>query len=135
MSFEERDHTADILMHITAPDLEGLMTDAASALMTIMYRGSARPVRDVKITVQGLSPEHLLHAFLSEVLYVSEVENLVFSDIRISIRDGELHATLAGEPFNQKLHGGGAEVKGISWYGLSICKDKNEYSCDVLFDV
>lgn len=135
MSFEEREHTADILMHICAPDLDGLMADAASALMTIMYRGSARPAREVVIAVQGSTPEHLLHAFLSEVLYVSEVENLVFSDIRVSIRDGEIHAILAGEPFNRKVHGGGTEVKGISWYGLSIRKDKNEYSCDVLFDV
>jgi SHS2 domain-containing protein len=133
MSFEEREHTADILMHIRAPDLCGLFTDAGRALMKTMYRGEAKPVQDVIISVSGDTIEHLLHGFLSELLYESEVQNLVISNITIS--EGEIRAVLKGELFDPKIHGGGTEVKGISWYGLSIKQDQNEYFCDVLFDV
>ncbi|NLW75040.1 MAG: archease [Methanomicrobiales archaeon] len=135
MSFEEREHTADILMHIRAPDLCGLFTDAGRALMKTMYRGEAKPVQDVIISVSGDTIEHLLHGFLSELLYESEVQNLVISNFDITISEGEIRAVLKGELFDPKIHGGGTEVKGISWYGLSIKQDQNEYFCDVLFDV
>jgi SHS2 domain-containing protein len=135
MSFEEREHTADILMHIRAPDLCGLFTDAGRALMKTMYRGEAKPVQDVIISVSGDTIQHLLHGFLSELLYESEVQNLVFSYFDITISEGEIRAVLKGELFDPKIHGGGTEVKGISWYGLSIKQDQNEYFCDVLFDV
>ena len=135
MSFEEREHTADILMHIRAPDLCGLFTDAGRALMKTMYRGEAKPVQDVIISVSGDTIEHLLHGFLSELLYESEVQNLVISNFDITINEGEIRAVLKGELFDPKIHGGGTEVKGISWYGLSIKQDQNEYFCDVLFDV
>ena len=135
MSFEERSHTADILMHIRAPDLPGLFSDAGRALMKIMYRGDAGSDTEMTITVSGTSPEHLLHSFLSELLFTTEVENIVFSEILISIDEGTVHAKLAGEPFQMAVHGGGTEVKGISWHGLEISHDTDEYSCDVLFDV
>lgn len=135
MSFEERDHTADILMHIRSPSLCGLFADAGQALMKIMYRGTAKPVEEVTIQITGETTEHLLHGFLSELLFESEVANLVFSEFTIIIGEGEVSITARGEPFNPATHGGGTEVKGISWYGLSILKENNEYSCDILFDV
>ncbi|HOJ97694.1 MAG TPA: archease [Methanospirillum sp.] len=135
MSFIEKDHTADILMHIRAPDITGLFADAGQALMKTMYRGTAKPVQEVSVTVTGRTLEELLHAFLSELLYESEVQNVVFSTFEFQIEDGKVSAILRGEPFDAKIHGGGTEVKGISWYGLSIRKEQNEYTCDVLFDV
>lgn len=135
MSFEEREHTADILMHISAPDLCNLFADAGHALMQTMYRGRARPLQETNLIITGETTEHLLHGFLSEVLFESEVQNLVFSTFEISIEEGEVRAKARGEPFIRDIHGGGTEVKGISWYGLSITQENNEYSCDVLFDV
>lgn len=135
MSFEEREHTADILMHIRSPSLCGLFEDAGHALMKTMYRGTAKPVQEVKILVTGETTEHLLHGFLSELLFESEVANLVFSEFTIIIGEGQATITARGEPFSPVEHGGGTEVKGISWYGLSIGTENNEYSCDILFDV
>lgn len=135
MSFEEKDHTADILMHIRADEPAGLFADAGHALMKTMYRGHAKPVQEVTVTVTGPSPEHLLHAFLSELLFESEVRNLVFCEFELFINEGEIKAVLRGEPFDPLVHGGGTEVKGISWHGLSIKQEQNELTCDVLFDV
>jgi len=103
--------------------------------MKTMYRGPARPIEEVSVTITGQSLEHLLHGFLSELLFESEVQNIVFCEFEFQIRDGEVSAILRGEPFNPAIHGGGTEVKGISWYGLSIRQEQNEYTCDVLFDV
>ncbi len=135
MSFEEREHTADILMHIRAPDIPSLFRDAGNALMKTMYRGTARPKEETSIMITGSSLEQLLHGFLSEILFESEVQNLVICEFEIQIDEGTLIAKLRGEPFNPSVHGGGTEVKGISWHGLSIRQEENEYTCDVLFDV
>jgi SHS2 domain-containing protein len=69
------------------------------------------------------------------VLFVSEVEGLVFSDARIRINGFSLIAEVDGEPFDPARHSGGTEVKGISYSGLAIMHDANGYMLDIIFDV
>ncbi|HWQ67719.1 MAG TPA: archease [Methanospirillum sp.] len=135
MTFQEREHTADILMHVSAPDLPELFAECGRALMATMYRGVARPDITHTFRVDGSDPEQLLQAFLSELLCLTEIENVVFSDISVSIDGPNLSAVLAGEPFDAGRHGGGTEVKGISFFGLKICRQDDEYVLDILFDV
>ena len=112
MPYEEREHTADILMHVWAPDIISLFTDCGHALMETMYRGSARPECSYSFTVTGTDYEQLLQAFLSELLCLTEIENVVFSEIVVTLGEGILTADLRGEPFDREIHGGGTEVKG-----------------------
>ena len=135
MSYEERDHTADILMHVRAPDIPTLFAECGHALMATMYRGEARPINTYTFSVTGTDPEQLLHAFLSELLCLTETENVVFSDISVTLGEGNLDALLSGENFNPAVHAGGTEVKGISFCGLEIAREHDEYVLDVLFDV
>lgn len=135
MSFEEREHTADILMHVRAPDLCSLFSECGHALMAVMYRGDSGSGLSYSFTVTGTDQEQLLQAFLSELLCLTETENVVFSGITVTIEGDLLTATLSGEPFDREKHGGGTEVKGISFFGLAIRKEEDEYVLDILFDV
>ena len=135
MPYEEREHTADILMHVHAPDIPMLFAECGHALMEIMYPGNARPEITHFFTVTGTDLEQLLQAYLSELLCLSEIENVVFSDISVILGEGSLDATLSGETFDRDVHGGGNEVKGISFCGLDITKQNDEYALDILFDV
>ena len=135
MSFEEISHTADIKIRVRAPTLEGLFSETFKALMQIMY-GTNRAggvIRDIR--VESSDNESLITDFLSEVLFVSEVENLVFSDASVRINGLCLTAELRGEPFDPVRHSGGSEVKGISYSGLAITHDANGYMLDIIFDV
>jgi SHS2 domain-containing protein len=135
MSFEEVPHTADIKIHATASTLEALFSETFKALMQVMYgttRGSGT-IREIRI--ESTDNESLLADFLSEVLFISEVEGLVFSDARIRINGFSLIAEVDGEPFDPARHSGGTEVKGISYSGLSIMQDANGYMLDIIFDV
>jgi len=135
MSFEEVPHTADVKIHATALTLEALFSETFKALMQVMYgttRGSGT-VREIRI--ESTDNESLLADFLSEVLFVSEVEGLVFSDARIRINGFSLIAEVDGEPFDPARHSGGTEVKGISYSGLAIMHDANGYMLDIIFDV
>ena len=135
MSFEEISHTADIKIRVRAPTLEALFSETFNALMQVMY-GTERSGGIVKeMKIESPDNESLLLDFLSEVLFVSEVESLVFFNASISIHGSQLTAELSGEPFDPIHHSGGSEVKGISYSGLSIIHDANGYMLDIIFDV
>jgi SHS2 domain-containing protein len=135
MSFEEISHTADVKIRARAPTLDALFTDAFLALMQVVY-GTDRSngiLKDIRIESDNI--ESLLCDFLSEVLYIAEVEGLVFSRAEIIIEGLSLTAILKGEAFDPLRHSSGTEVKGISYSGLVIQKDANGYMLDILFDV
>ena len=135
MSFEEVSHTADVKIHATALTLEALFSETFKALMQVMYgtRRGGGTLREIRI--ESTDNESLLADFLSEILFVSEVEGLVFSDARIMINGFSLVAEVNGEPFDPARHSGGTEVKGISYSGLAIMHDANGYMLDIIFDV
>jgi len=135
MSFTELSHTADVKIQVLAPTLEALFSDAFEALMQVMYGKDRRGGTRREFTLHADNNESLLVDFLSEVLFITEVEGLVFSHADITISRQELHAVLDGEVFNPSRHAGGTEVKGISYSGLSISPDTNGYMLDVLLDV
>jgi SHS2 domain-containing protein len=135
MSFEEISHTADVKIRAHAPTLEALFSETFKALMQVMYgpNRSGGILREIRI--ESSDNESLLTDFLSEVLFVSEVESLVFSEACISIDGLRLTAELTGEPFDPARHSGGSEVKGISYSGLAITHEANGYMLDIIFDV
>jgi SHS2 domain-containing protein len=135
MSFEEISHTADVKIRARALTPDALFTDAFLALMQVIY-GTDRKGGTIKeVRIESDTIESLLCDFLSEVLFIAEVEGLVFSRAEISIDSLHLTAVLEGEPFDPLRHSSGTEVKGISYSGLEIQKDANGYMLDILFDV
>jgi SHS2 domain-containing protein len=135
MSFEEISHTADIKIRVRAPTLEALFSETLNAMMQIIYGIDRGGCIHKEIEIESSGNESLLADFLSEVLFISEVENLVFSDADIKINGLHLSAELTGEQFDPVRHSGGSEVKGISYSGLEITNDTNGYMLDIIFDV
>lgn len=135
MSFNELSHTADVRMRVEAHTLDLLFSDAFLALMQTVFGNDRRGGFKKEIRVEAENSETLLLDFLSEVLFVCEVEGLVFANAGVRIAGQSLVAVLDGEPFDPSRHSQGTEVKGISYSGLSIIKDKNGYMVDILFDV
>lgn len=135
MSFIEVSHTADVKIHAAAPTLGALFGEAAAALMQVMYGPDRNGGTRREIALDAEDSESLLRDFLSEVLFVSDVESLVFSSAEVRISNGHLAAILDGEPFDRNRHMLGTEVKGISYSGLAIMHDANGYMLDIVFDV
>lgn len=135
MSFVELPHTADIKIRASAPTPDALFSEAFAALMQVMYGKDRRGGVLREVSLEAPDRESLMLDFLSETLFLSEVDGLVFSRAEVRITGNSLHATLDGEAFDPSRHAGGSEVKGISWSGLSITHDTNGYMLDILFDV
>jgi SHS2 domain-containing protein len=136
MSFAELEHTADVRMEVRAPTLGELFSEAARALMHVMY-GAPGAGRDMVFPL-ALEEEEivpLMHAFLSEVLFISEVESVVITAARVEVQGGRLEGDLVGERYSPERHCCGQEVKGISLSGLDIVRDEGSYRLTVIFDV
>jgi SHS2 domain-containing protein len=135
MSFVELPHTADIRILVKSESLEGLFSESAVAMMTIMYGLTGSGIISRTIFIESDTIENLMMDFLAEVLFLSEVDGLVFSSATVSLSGNRLHATLLGEQFNPDKHRAGTEIKGISYSGLRILKEDTGYVLDILFDV
>jgi SHS2 domain-containing protein len=135
MSFEELSHTADVKIRARSPTLDGLFSESCMALMQVMYGKDRKPGICKEIALDASDTRSLMSDFLSEVLFISEVESLVFARADVKIEGTHLTAILDGEPFNPLRHNQGTEVKGISYSGMLIEKEKDGYLLEILFDV
>ena len=135
MPYVELEHTADILIRVREKTLDSLFAESARAMFACMFPDRKAGESSFTFTVEGNDYESLLHEFLSELLFLSEVNRTVFTDVTVDISGTTLSATATGEPFNEERHRGGTEIKGVSYFGMQIVKDNGEYQVDILFDV
>lgn len=135
MPFEELDHTADVLMRVSAATLEELFAESARALSFVMFGPVEGSARERRITIESDDIAMLLHEFLSELLFLADVEAIAISGAEVHLGENRLEAMIKGVPFDPALHGSGTEVKGISFSGLRIIKEREGYVVDILFDV
>ncbi|MDT8357554.1 MAG: archease [Methanomicrobiaceae archaeon] len=136
MPFEELEHTADVRIRVRGEGLEELFSEAARALSHVIFGGAARD-RGVThhFTLEGEISESLLAEFLSELLFLLDAEGIAFSRVEVELGEKGLSAVVHGEPVDPDRHSEGAGVKGISYSGLKIIKQGEEYVVDILLDV
>ena len=140
--FEFRDHTADVQVRSWGPSLEEAFSQTAYSLMTTITPNLNKITVKVerKITVEAEDIEALLFDFLSEFLYIFDVEELIFNQIYVHqikrLNDNfKLFATLKGEKFDLDKHEIGTEVKAITYSFLNIEKKHESTIIDIVFDI
>lgn len=135
MPFEELNHTADYLFRCTGDTIEELFRSAAMAMFSLMFEERDQGSVKKEISLKSDDYETLIYDLLSELIFLSEVEMIVFSDIKIKVHDNAVKAVASGEKFNMDKHRGGTEIKGISKYGMDITEKAGKFRMDVIFDV
>ncbi|MDV2482881.1 archease [Methanoculleus sp. Wushi-C6] len=135
MSFEELDHTADVLMRVRGASINEVFADAGRAMFQVMYGPCEDRGVERKVSLEAEDLESLLIDYLSELLFITEVEYAVFCTFEVEVRDTRLSATLRGEPFDPARHSAGTLVKGISYFGLEIVKEEEGYVVEIIFDI
>ncbi len=130
------EHTADVGIEARGATLEEAFANAARGMFSIIVDGSdiaARVKREISLEPTD-DDEQLLVDWLSELLYVHDVDGLVFDSFEITI-DGGLHATAWGEPYSRDRHGYGSEIKAVTYHLLGIKRNKKAVHIKVLFDI
>ena len=140
--FEFREHTADVQVRSWGPSLEEAFSQTAYSLMATITPDLKKitPKVERKITIKAEDKEALLFDFLSEFLYIFDVDELVFSQIYVSkiekFNDNyKLQATLKGEKFDLDKHEIGIEVKAITYSFMNIEEKHASIIIDIVYDI
>ena len=135
--FEILEHTADAGVVARGRTLAEAFAHAAQGMFSIMVDlDGVREVEQRSIAVAGHDWPSLLVAWLSELIYFSDVDGLVFK--RFEIRDMEsysLRANAYGEKIDRQRHELGAGVKAITRHILEVGEDEDGYRVQVLLDI
>jgi len=97
MGFEEISHTADWAVRVWAQDLPTLFAESARAMNALAGTVTGQSPRLKRaFRSEGPDVESLLVAFLSELVYYQEQENLAFDTFDVRMSDQQISVTMEG---------------------------------------
>jgi SHS2 domain-containing protein len=132
MGFEEVSHTADWSARVWAPDLPTLFKEAARAMNSLagtVIGTNERVSRTLE--VEGPDPESLLVAFLSELVYYQEQENLTFDHFDLRVAGQWLKVAMEGA----QIESVDKAIKAVTYHNLKIERNTEGFETTIVFDV
>ena len=135
--FEIIDHTADVAIAAYGADMKKAFANAALGMFSIMTdikKVNQTAVRDVEVTADEMKV--LLVSWLNELLFICEVEKILFKKFDISELDGtRLVAKCYGEKIDPKRHRIKTEIKAATYHMTQIEEKREGSRIQVLFDI
>ena len=135
--FEILEHTADVGVLARGRTLADAFAHAAEGMFSIMVNlDGVRETEQRPIAVAARDWPGLLVAWLSELLYYSDVEGLLFKRFEMQdFRPYALRAVAFGEPVDRQRHELGPGVKAITRHILEIDEGPEGWRVQVLLDI
>jgi SHS2 domain-containing protein len=135
--FEILDHTADIGLIVYGENLRVLFENAGEAFFHIIT--DLRKVRrrvEKRIDIKGESLDRLMVDWLSELLYLHDVESLLFKGFKVdSVGEGGLKAIVKGEPFQEGVHVIKTEVKAVTYHQIEVRQENGRWRAQIILDL
>ena len=134
--FEIVDHTADVGIIASGSNISQAFANAAKGLFSLITElddivESLR--RDIELTAPD--QKSLLVAWLNELIYLFDTENIVFKRFDVTkLNNTHLKASSYGEKVDSSKHRLKTGVKAATYHTLKIDKDDG-YRVQVLFDI
>jgi SHS2 domain-containing protein len=137
MSYRFVDHTADVMVEVEAPLREGLFSDAARSLFSILTDlDGIEPRESQQLRVEAEGWEQLLVTWLTELLFLYETELWLFSRFEIlELEPHVLEAVAWGERLDAERHPIEREVKAVTYHRLGLVKEGGVYKTSIVFDL
>ena len=130
--FEEIEHTADWSLRVWAPDLAGLLEQAARGMLELSGIRLAQGQRAGReITVEATDAEGLLVNFLGELLHILDQEGLAFDEYGLTVAENVVKAKLQGGPVMERKK----EIKAVTYHNLNIEEKSTGLEALIVFDV
>lgn len=131
------DHTADTGIEVQGATCEELFENAARAFCDVLCdEKTVRPVVAKKVGLTRANNEELLQAFLSELLFYFEKDQLLFSAVHITFTNNHtLAATLKGESLVPGRHHVKTGIKAVTFHQLRVWREEMQWKARVIFDV
>ncbi len=135
--YEQMPHTADLAARIYGETLPELYGNAAYAMFDMMADiKDAGAEESVEVSVEAPDGESLLISWLNEVLYISYIKKIIFSEFSISsLTEKKLTGAANGRKIKEGANPLKAEIKAATYHDLEIKKTDKGYEVTVVFDV
>lgn len=133
--FEIIDHTADIGITARGQSLAEAFGNAAYGLFSIIAQLNRVRLTETKvIEVTGEDIEVLFFNWMNQLIYLFDVERLIFRDFQVAeLDDTHLKAMCTGERYDPARHRLKIGVKSATYHMLEVDREKN--TVQVIFDV
>jgi SHS2 domain-containing protein len=131
--FREHAHTADWELEVWAPDLPSLLEQSARGMYALsgMRLQSGLP-QARSITLHGEDAESLLVRFLTELLWLEQLDGLGIDDFTITIdQQFKLQAELRGSAIANL----DKEIKAVTYHNLAVQTTPQGLCVTIVFDV
>ena len=138
--FEFLEHTADLEFISYGETLNKVFENSAQAFATATLNPDSVEIKESRrIKLFAPDPETLMHDWLSELLFLFEVEFMVFREFKVEIdkidEGYELSAECFGEELDLKRHTIETEIKAVTYHQLKFEKIKSGFFTEVIFDI
>ncbi|MDP2730106.1 MAG: archease [Dehalococcoidales bacterium] len=129
------EHTADMGLVAYGKSLAEAFANAAYGLFSLIVEpNKVKEKESRKVTVQAQDAESLLFNWINELIYIFEVERLLFKSFNITEFTGQsLEATCWGERYDLSRHQLKTGVKSATYHMLKVDGEKNRVQ--VILDV
>ncbi|MHA2244496.1 MAG: archease [Candidatus Hodarchaeales archaeon] len=137
MTYEYFEHQADIGIRGRGKTLAEAFEQAALAMFEIMVETKDLQLNEPQLVeIEGSDRNDLLIAWLSELLFLKDVEGKMFSRFEIkSITEKKINARIYGEAIDPSRHKLKLEVKAATYTQLMIEKNNEKWIAQCLVDV
>jgi SHS2 domain-containing protein len=136
VSYELKDHTADIAVEATAASLDGVFAAVADGMAEAMCEDVPPngPRRSLSVTAE--SREALLFDYLDELIYERDVQGVLPVDNEAAVKseDGEWHldGSYRGVPLADVA---ARDLKAVTYSEMDISETDEGWHAYVVFDV
>ncbi|MDY6833511.1 MAG: archease [Chloroflexota bacterium] len=134
--FDLIEHTADVGVVAYGADIKQAFANVAYAMFSLLVDlNSVEELVKRKIEVQAEDMEVVLVTCLNELLYVFEVERLLFRRFEVDdLSDGSITLRCWGEPIDTNRHGFMTGIKAATYHMFEISEINGITSIRVFFD-
>lgn len=130
--FREHEHTADWELEVWAPDLAGLLEQAARGMYSLSATHlKSKPRLERTIQFSAYDSETLVVTFLQELLFLGEIEGIGFDTFTVHVKDHEVNAILGGAPIDSRMK----EIKAVTYHNISVTQNDEGVKVRIVFDV
>lgn len=131
---EAVDHTADLAVRAWAPDLAGLIEQAARGMLGLMVASPPPAEGRVEIVGEGADAEDLLVDCLREILALWTVEARL--PVSVEVREiSDRRATCSVGVAEAGAATGAQEIKAVTYHDLEVRQTAGGLEVTVVFDV
>lgn len=135
--FDIVDHTADTGIVAYGGDLREAFANVAYGMFSLITDlGQVREETSRYVEAEGSDVESLVVAWLNELLFMFDVEGILFSRFDIlELTATRLKADVYGEKADRSRHVLSGGIKAATYHMLRVSKDDGRWRIRVIFDV